>query len=214
MCSRRRKFSRIPNNCSPSLREICLMKRSRLLACVSVLGALYLATHAALADDSTQRAVDDATATNDVISAIRTEVVIADKLAGEFEALAGSLKNAQNLVVGLRNAKPVKMTAPAPAQLEVSFTPPTQPMSFSDIHTALSLAQAQLRSKHIDNPTPAHLKAALAGGELPNANGDMTRVIGILPLHRRGMDWEQIARVLRVAAPKRMAVIQAATRNI
>lgn len=194
------------------------MKQLRFLVRFFVFNALYLATHTALAEDSnsTQRAVEDAAATSDVISAIRTEVVVADRLAGEFETWAGSLQNAQNLVVGLRNAKPVKLKAgvpPAPSE-EISFTPPTRPMSFSDIRTALSLAQAQLRSKHIDNPTPAHLKATLAGGELPNANGDMTRVIGILPLHQRGMSWEQIARALRVDAPKRMARAEGATAGI
>lgn len=174
------------------------MRRSRFLA----LSVLYLATHAALADD--------ATATSDAIAAIRTEVVVVDKLADEFETLAGSRQNVQNLVVGLRNAKPVRMAAVTPAQTEVNFTPPTRPMSFPDIHQALSLARAQLRAKHIDNPTPAQLRASLAGGELPNANGDMTNVIGILPLHQRGMSWDQIARVLRVTTPKRMATVQAA----
>jgi hypothetical protein len=142
------------------------------------------------------------------MSAIRTEVIIADQLASEFEIFAGSHQNAQNLVIGLRNAKPVKMTAAAAPNIEVSFTPPTRPMSFSDIHNALLLAMAQLQSKHINSPTPAQVKASLAGGELPNADGDMTRVIGILPLHRRGMGWEEIARALRVAMPRRMAAIR------
>jgi hypothetical protein len=40
----------------------------------------------------------------------------------------------------------------------------------------------------------------------------MTRVIGILPLHQRGMSWEQIARALHVAPPKRVATVQRETR--
>lgn len=182
------------------------MKRSHFLA----LSALYLATHSALAEESPRQQTEEITSGVEVMSAIRAEVIASDRLVEEFESLAGSHQNAQNLVIGLRNAKPVKMTptATAPAVPEVSFVPPTRPLSFVDIHKALSLAQAQLRSKRIENPTPAHLKASLAGGELPNAHGDMTRVIGILPLHQRGMSWEQIARALRVAAPKRMAAVQ------
>lgn len=181
------------------------MRRSRFL----VLGALYVVVHTALAGNASQpQSVEDDSSAIDVISAIRTEVIVSDRIASEFESLAGSHENAQNLVVGLRNAKPVRMTATVPAPHDVSFTPPTRPMSFSDIHKALSLAQAQLKLKQIDNPTPAYLKAALAGGELPNADGEMTHVIGILPLHQRGMNWDQIARALHLAAPKRMAVAQ------
>lgn len=184
-----------------------MMKRARFLA----LSALYLATQGALAEGA---AADAASGVRDDMMAIRAEVLVSARLAGEFEALAGSQQNAQSLIIGLRNAKPVKMTAAAPLPLDVSFTPPTRPMSFADVHKALSLAQAQLQAKHIDHPTPAHLKASLAGGELPNANGEMTSVIGILPLHRRGMSWNQIARALRVAAPKRMAAAETRTGEI
>jgi len=184
------------------------MKRSRFLA----LSAFYLAAHGALAEDASSRAAADARATVQVISAIRTEVISSDRMAGEFESLAGSHQNAQSLVVGLRNAKSVRMAAAA--EPEVSFTPPTQPMSFSDIHQALLLAQAHLQSKHIVSPTPAQIKAALAGGELPNAEGDITRVIGILPLYRRGMSWRAIARALQVAEPKKVAVGLAAQTTV
>jgi hypothetical protein len=189
------------------------MKRSKILS----LSALYLISHAALAAEPTQRVESGMTSTEEVISAIRIEVVAATKLADEFESLAGSRQNAEKLVVGLRNAKPVTIvpavaTPTTPQQREVSFTPATRPLSFPDIHKALSLAQAHLQSKHILNPTPAQLGAALAGGDLPNAQGDMTRVIGILPLHQRGMSWEQIARALHVAPPKRVATVQRETR--
>ena len=179
------------------------MKRSRLLS----LCALYLASHLAFAADEANRSAEDAGDTIQVITAIRTEVITSDRLAGEFESLAGSHQNAQNLVIGLRNARMIRMVAPQPAEPEVSFTPPTQPMSFSDIHHALLLAQAHLQAKNITNPTPAQIKAALAGGELPNAQGDITRVIGILPLHRRGMSWAAIARALHVSEPGKLAAI-------
>lgn len=184
-----------------------MVKPSRFLA----LGALCLAAHGVLAGEPSQAADEDAAAAVSDMAAIQSEVVTLDRIAGEFEVLAGSHKNAQNLVIGLRNAKPVKMTEPNPPPQEVTFTPPTRPMSFADVHKALALAQAQLQAKRIDKPTPSHLKASLAGGELPNASGEMTRVIGILPLHRRGMSWEQIARALRVAAPKRVAAAAAGT---
>ena len=175
------------------------MKRFRFLA----LSAFYLATNGALADEAL-RSTEDSRATVQVISAIRTEVIASDRMAGEFESLAGSHQNAQSLVVGLRNAKSVRMVATAPTETEVSFTPPTRPMSFSDIHQALLLAQAHLQSKHIVNPTPAQIKAALAGGDLANADGDITHVIGILPLHQRGMSWAAIARALHVTEPKKV----------
>ncbi len=182
------------------------MKRSRFLA----LSAFYLAAHGALADQALPRAANYASSTVQVISAIRTEIIASDRLAGEFEPLAGSHQNAQNLVVGLRNAKAVRIVALTAAEPEVSFTPPTRPMSFSDIHHALLLAQAHLQSKNIANPTPAQIKASLAGGELPDADGNTTTVIGILPLHRRGMSWDAIARALHVALPKKTAQVASA----
>lgn len=184
------------------------MRHARLL----VLSVLYLATPAAPAQDSLPRTGEGDPSTFDVISAIRDEVVDSDRIVNEFESLAGSHENAQNLVVGLRNAKLVRITmATAPTHSEeISFMPPTRPMSFSDIHQALSLAQARLRSKHIDKPTPAQIKASLAGGALPNADGETTNVIGILPLRRRGMSWDQIARILRLTGPKPVAALQAA----
>ena len=78
-------------------------------------------------------------------------------------------------------------------------------MAYSDIHHALTLAQAQLAAKQIDRPTPAQLKAVLAGGELANAHGDAAKIVGILPLRKRSMSWDAIARALRVPAPGRIA---------
>jgi hypothetical protein len=186
------------------------MKRSRFLT----LSAMYLAAnfanhsaHSAMTDNTQPQAANDAV-TFTPAPKTDAEARASSKLADEFATLAGSQDNAEQLVVGLRNAKPVSMKETSPVAVEVSFSPPTRPLSFSDVHKALSLAQAQLKSKNIENPTPAQLKASLAGGELPNAHGDMTRVIGILPLHKRGMSWDQIARVLRVAPPKRVAGAQ------
>lgn len=146
----------------------------------------------------------DISATVQIIAAIRDEVIASDRLAGEFESLAGSRQNAQNLVIGLRNAKSVKMAAQTTADADVSFTPPTRPLSFSDIHQALLLAQAHLQSKNIANPTPAQIRAALAGGELANAQGDRTRVTGILPLYLSGMSWAAIAKSLHLGKPKKV----------
>jgi hypothetical protein len=188
------------------------MKRSRFLT----LSAMYLAAnfashsaHSAMTDSTQQQAANDAvTFTPATTPKTSAEVAASTKLADEFATLAGSQDNAEKLVVGLRNAKPVTMKEVSPVAVEVSFSPPTRPLSFSDVHKALSLAQAQLKSKNIESPTPAQLKASLAGGELPNAHGDMTHIIGILPLHKRGMSWDQIARVLRVAPPKRVVGAQ------
>lgn len=174
------------------------MNTLAIRACL-VLGVLVFGADAV-------RASDELDVINE-LSAIRTEVVIADRIAGEFENLAGSPVNAQNLVVGMRNAKPVALTTAGPAKKATRFEPTKRPMSFADIHIALSLAQAQLKSQRIDSPTPEQIRASLAGGQLPNANGDMQTVVGILPMHRGGMNWEEIAEALRVTAPKRASLI-------
>ena len=190
------------------------MKRNHCLT----LSAIYLMAHAAMAADLSQvgdvpppartaQDRNDDEATFDVMNAIRDEVVAADKLSSRFEILAGSHQNAQNLVAGLRNAQLVKLVdkAATGSAAEITFVPPTPPMGYGDIRQALTLAQAQLVAKHIASPTPEHLKAVLAGGQLPNASGDITRVIGILPLHKHGMSWDAIARALHVDAPARVA---------
>ncbi len=199
------------------------MKRHHYLT----LSALYLAAHTALADDnrpqppaanpSATQSPEVENETFDVMTAIRDEVVAADKLAARFEILAGSHLNAQNLVAGMRNASTIKLSgvgassssatpgAAAATDAQVSFQSPTQPMAYSDIHHALTLAQAQLAAKQIDRPTPAQLKAVLAGGELANAHGDAAKIVGILPLRKRSMSWDAIARALRVPAPGRIA---------
>lgn len=172
------------------------MKRSRFLT----LSALYIATYGAIASEDPQS--EGKVARTTLPAAANAESAASSRLINEFAALAGSEDNARKLIAGLHNAKPVALPTAAATAQEVSFAPPPRPMSLPDIHKALSLAQAQLKSKNIANPEPAHLRTALAGGELPNAEGEMTRVIGILPLHRRGMTWAQIARALRVSLPK------------
>lgn len=172
------------------------MKMFRFRVCL-ILAVLALGARAV-------RAAEDADTTA-LLSAIRTEVVAADRIADEFRGLAGSPRNAQNLVVGMRNAKPVALAGNARGN-EMRFKPTRKPMSFTDIHTALSLVQAQLKSQRIDSPTPAQLRASLAGGKLPDANGDIRDVIGILPMRHGGMSWEQIAQALHIALPRRNAV--------
>lgn len=136
-----------------------------------------------------------------------TENALAGRLAGEFAVLAGSRENAESLVSGLHTATLVRLAAVTTSIRASTFTASARPMSYPDIRKALSLAQAQLLAKHLDSPTPEQIKAALVGGELPNAQGEATRVIGILPLHQRGMTWDQIARAIRVAAPKNLVAI-------
>jgi hypothetical protein len=197
------------------------MKRSRFLTLSAIYLAANVANHGAIADDTRQniqrdsqrQSANDAIAITPASPMAGAEITTSSRLAGEFATLAGSQENAEKLVAGLRNAKPVVMKTDAPLTLEVSFSPPTRPLNFSDIYKALSLAQAQLTSKNINKPTPAQLTASLTGGELPNANGDVTRVIGILPLHQRGMSWDQIARALHVALPKRVVGTQDAVKD-
>lgn len=140
-----------------------------------------------------------------LLSAIRAEVVAADRIADEFQSLAGSPRNAQNLVVGMRHAQSVALADVARGNA-THFKPTARPMSFADIHIALTLAQAQLKSQRIDAPTPAQIKASLAGGQLPSPSGAMVDVIGILPMHSSGMNWDQIAQALRLAPPRRPVI--------
>jgi hypothetical protein len=100
----------------------------------------------------------------------------ADALVERYTDLAGSQKNAQALISGLRESSTIKLDS---GQTTVTIEPPTQKMGYGNIDNALSLAEASL--KGIDNPTPQQLKGAL---------------MGVLDMRADGMGWGQIANSL------------------
>lgn len=96
----------------------------------------------------------------------------ADTLVERYAGLAGSQKNAQALVTGLRESSTIKLDS-------VTIKPPTQKMGYGNIDNALALAEASLNG--INNPTPQQLKRAL---------------MGVLDMRADGMGWGQIANSL------------------
>jgi uncharacterized membrane protein YgcG len=120
------------------------------------------------------------------------------KLATQYSELAGSTENANTLVIGLRDAQPVTLTASADGTSpSVTFTPATSKLGYGSINTALSLAQADLAKQGISNPTPAQLAAALNGGTITTVTGSVT-FAGVLAQRQAGLGWGQIANAMGV----------------
>jgi hypothetical protein len=99
-----------------------------------------------------------------------------DTLVERYTDFAGSQKNAQALVSGLREGSKITLDS---GQSTVTIEPPTQKMGYGNIDNALALAEASL--KGIDEPTPQQLKTAL---------------LRVLDLRADGMGWGQIAHSL------------------
>lgn len=118
------------------------------------------------------------------------------KLASQYGTLAGSQTNAQSLIAGLRDGKAVTListpTGPSAAAPSATFTPATGKLGYGNINIALSLAKSDLEKQGITNPTPAQLAAALNGGTVATANGEVT-MAGILAQRQDGLGWGQIA---------------------
>lgn len=118
------------------------------------------------------------------------------KLSTQYSALAGSQRNADSLIAGLRDGKNIlllsSLTGPNPTAPSVTFTPATGKLGYGNINIALSLAKADLARLGIVNPTPAQLAAALNGGTITTASGTVT-MAGVLAQRQSGMGWGQIA---------------------
>jgi hypothetical protein len=118
------------------------------------------------------------------------------KLAGSFSDFAGSPENSASLVNGLRTGAPITLTDPAvvggPPPNSTTFTSPTKPMGYGNVRIALSLAQTQLASEGISNPTAAELQGALVGRTYVGPEGTTT-TDGVLQMRASGMGWGKIA---------------------
>jgi hypothetical protein len=125
------------------------------------------------------------------------------KLVTSFSSFAGSEENSASLVNGLRSGSPITLTGPSavpgpggtPLIETTTFTAPTKPMGYGNVRIATSLAEAQLASQGITNPTPTELQGALMGtttGTGPTA----TTTQGILQMRASGMGWGKIANTM------------------
>ena len=126
----------------------------------------------------------------------------ARKLVSEYSQFAGSQKNAEQLVAGLRDDTPVTLVsgtgATTPATSSTTFTPATGKLGYGNINIALSLAKEDLARLGITNPTPAQLAAALNGGSITTSTGGSTNLTGVLAQRQSGMGWGQIANAMGV----------------
>lgn len=110
------------------------------------------------------------------------------KLVSTFSSLAGSRENSASLINGLRSGSVITLNSPTggtSAGESLSFSAPTRPMGYGNVRIAMSLAEAQLASQGISNPTPTQLQGALMG---------TTSTPGILQMRASGMGWGQIAK--------------------
>lgn len=125
-----------------------------------------------------------------------TATVPSEKLVTNFSGFAGSTENSASLVHGLRTGSPITLTDPAvaggPPPTSTTFTSPTKPMGYGNIRIALSLAETQLASQGITNPTATELQGALMGTTTTGPGGTTT-TDGILQMRASGMGWGQIA---------------------
>lgn len=118
------------------------------------------------------------------------------RIGADFAGWAGSTQNAQALVTGLREARPITLKPDAFAAAgsggapSTTFTPPTRPMGYGNVYIALALAKAQLEAQGITSPTPLQLQAALVGGA--TASPDQSK--GVLQLRSEGVGWGRIAK--------------------
>ena len=121
------------------------------------------------------------------------------KLAAGFSDFAGSPENSASLVNGLRTGAPITLTDPAvvggPPPNSTTFTSPTKPMGYGNVRIALSLAQTQLASEGISNPTAAELQGALIGRTYVGPEGTTT-TDGVLQMRASGMGWGKIANTM------------------
>lgn len=119
--------------------------------------------------------------------------VPAERLVERYTELAGSDKNAQALVTGLRDGSEITLKSDSST---VTIDPPTRKMGYGNVDNALALAEASL--KGIAEPTPEQLKAALLGGSVTTDSGTTVKLDGVLQMRADGMGWGQIANSLGI----------------
>ena len=141
-----------------------------------------------------QHAVDQA------MKKSKAESIAFARLSAEFRSFAGSARNAQSLVIGLRDGSEIILDHSVNGSSSgISFAPPTGRMGYSNVSIALSLARQYLAGQGIKHPTTQQLQAALVGGTITGPqSGNSVRLEGILQLKVRGMGWGKIANFLGI----------------
>lgn len=118
-----------------------------------------------------------------------------DRLVDRYTRFAGSEDNAEALINGLRNDRPVTLTK---GERSVTFTPATDRMGYGNVDISLRLARAALAEQGIHRPTPEQLKAALNGGYVTARSGERVQLPGVLQQRASGMGWGNIAKTYDV----------------
>jgi|SRR6516225_9434322 hypothetical protein len=119
----------------------------------------------------------------------QTDAAQMARLVEAFSDFAGSPQNAQSLVEGLHNGTTITLMDPSKAPK--SFTPVTKAMVWRDVKIALAVAQAELASAGIAEPTPIDIEAVLNGGTA-GSGVTMTNFTGVLTQRWSGLAWNQI----------------------
>lgn len=126
----------------------------------------------------------------------RGQTVVSDKTAADFSSFYGQ-DNSQSLAEGLRSGSKITLTTPASngTLSTATFTPPTGNMGNGNVYISMALAQQQLTSAGITQPTAQQIQTAMVGGTLVPGGQP---VDGVLQMRASGMGWGQIANSLGV----------------
>ena len=116
------------------------------------------------------------------------------RIDARYSGFAGSTANLESLATGLRHGTQIRLTGSGETAL---VQPPTRPMGYGNITRTLDLSSRQLAALGITDPTPQEISAALNGGTVHTATGDVT-LQGVLQLRSEGMGWGQIAHAIGV----------------
>lgn len=180
------------------------MKTARALVLIGVLGAASIAAGVYTRNATTSVVTGDAVSSG--------EPQAQADLVGEFAWFAGSELNARSLIAGLRQANEVTLIARAAGGqpgAATRFFPPTRPMDYRDVRIALGLAREQLAQLGITRPTPAQIKAVLAGGGIAShvegRSPTPFLLPGVLQMRAGGMSWARIAGTMGVTLAQSMS---------
>jgi len=107
------------------------------------------------------------------------QALVAQKIASNFTKLAGSERNALELVNALRDGSTATLTTTVPGTdggasttTESTITPATGKMGWGNVKIALALAQDTLARAGVTSPTTEQLDAALNGGDITVTGSD------------------------------------------
>jgi len=172
--------------------------------CTLVLSAL-LCTGSLAAGTGAKDAATPATTAREAVAESSGMPQAPARLVSEFTGFAGSDANARSLVAGLRQGTEIELTAPGAGGQSGTATrlvPPTRPMDYVNVRTALVLAREQLAQLGITQPTPGQIKAVLAGGGIASrTNGRAASPYlhpGLLQMRAGGMSWAKIAGIMGI----------------